>query len=77
MNTDAEYRVDMSRLPQPFLGRHTEWTDLYRFAWRLAARHIRRSRGRLHMDAATSVLSPLLHSKMTDGRWSRIFAIST
>jgi glycogen debranching enzyme len=53
MKTDAVVpSVDPSRLPVPFVARHPEWTDLCGFAWRLAATHIRRSRGRLHMDAA-------------------------
>lgn len=44
--------VDFSRLPQPFLSSHPEWVALHQFAWRLAARHIRETRGRRHMDAA-------------------------
>lgn len=42
--------VDLSKVPQPILADHPEWVDLYHFAWSLAAKHIRRSRGRLHMD---------------------------
>ena len=44
--------VDLSQLPQPVLSDHPEWVDLYHFAWRLAAQHIRVSMGRRHMDAA-------------------------
>ena len=47
-----KYEVEVSKLPQPVLGAHSEWVDLYHFAWRLAARNIRKSRGRWHMDAA-------------------------
>jgi hypothetical protein len=46
------YAVDFAMLPQPVLGEHPEWKELYRFAWRVAAKHIRKSRGRWHMDAA-------------------------
>ncbi len=46
------YPVAWDQLPQPLLGRHPEWVDLYHFAWKLAARNIRKSRGRWHMDAA-------------------------
>ncbi|NQU10900.1 hypothetical protein HQ590_08930 [bacterium] len=44
--------VDLGLLPRPFLNRHPDWVKLYEFAWRLAATHIRHSRGRWHMDAA-------------------------
>ena len=32
--------VDFDRLPQPFFGRHTAWSDLAAFAWRRAAAHV-------------------------------------
>ncbi len=47
-------QVDLSALPAPVLEGKPEWLALYDFAWRTAARHIRHSRGRDHMDAAWS-----------------------
>ncbi len=44
--------IDQTRLPMPFVETCPEWTDLCKFAWRLASTNIRHSRGRLHMDAA-------------------------
>ncbi len=44
--------VDFSRLPQPVAAAHPEWIELYHFAWRLAADHIRERQGRPYMDAA-------------------------
>ena len=44
--------INLSLLPQPFLSAHPEWVELYEFAWRVAARNVRFSRGRWHMDAA-------------------------
>lgn len=45
-----ENGIDFSRLPQPVLPAHPEWRQLWEFAWREAARHVRVSRGRRHMD---------------------------
>lgn len=45
-------RIYFSQLPQPVLGAHPEWVELYNQAWRLAAKHIRESRGRHYMDCA-------------------------
>ncbi len=45
-------KIDFERLPEPFVEGRPEWTNLCRFAWRTAAKNIRFSRGRLHMDAA-------------------------
>ncbi len=46
-------QVDFSRLPQPVLGGHPEWVELYHKAWRLAAAHIRTGKGGgAYMDAA-------------------------
>lgn len=44
--------VNQSLLPQPILADHPEWVDLHHFAWRIAARNVRFSRGRFHLDAA-------------------------
>ena len=44
--------IDLSKLPQPVLGEHAEWVELWDLAWRVASRNIRESRGRRHMDAA-------------------------
>ncbi len=52
MTTTPSKIVDVSQLPVPVLEGHPEWVELYRFAWGLAATHIRKSRGRHHMDAA-------------------------
>lgn len=46
--------IDFSRLPRPVVAEHPEWVALHDAAWRLAAGHIRRGRGRRHMDAAWS-----------------------
>ena len=50
MTTSAH--IDLSLLPQPFFGVHSEWADLHRFAWERASHHIRVTRGRRHMDVA-------------------------
>jgi len=52
VSEEIVHGVDLRRVPQPILGAHPEWADLHHFAWRLAAHHIRDSRGRRHMDAA-------------------------
>lgn len=44
--------ADLGALPVPILDCKPEWTALYEFAWRIAARNIRHTRGRDHMDAA-------------------------
>jgi hypothetical protein len=44
--------VDFSRLPQPILPSRQDWLELYDFSWKTAAKNIRMSRGRRHMDAA-------------------------
>ena len=49
---DTTFTVDFDRLPRPFFGKHKEWAELTDFAWRRAAAHVRKSRGRWHMDAA-------------------------
>lgn len=49
---DNTFTVDFDRLPRPFFGQHKAWAELAEFAWQRAATHIRKSRGRWHMDAA-------------------------
>ncbi|MHB0939552.1 MAG: MGH1-like glycoside hydrolase domain-containing protein [Armatimonadota bacterium] len=44
--------IDLSILPRPFLSAHPEWVELHDFCWRIAAKNVRFSRGRWHMDAA-------------------------
>lgn len=46
------FQVDFERLPKPFFGRHKAWSDLADFAWKRAAAHVRKSRGRWHMGVA-------------------------
>jgi len=48
----TSFPIDLSLLPQPFLSAHPEWVDLHHFCWRIAAKNVRFSRGRWHMDAA-------------------------
>lgn len=49
---DATDAVDFGRLPEPVLTEHPEWLDMWHLAWRLAARNIRLTHGRRHMDNA-------------------------
>lgn len=44
--------IDFNRLPQPIAADHPGWIELYDFAWRLAASHVRTRNGRAYMDAA-------------------------
>ena len=45
--------LDLSTLPEPILGDHPEWVDLYYKAWELGAEHVRElSDGRGYMDNA-------------------------
>ncbi|MFO7535099.1 MAG: trehalase family glycosidase [Kiritimatiellia bacterium] len=44
--------IDLTALPKPVLEGKPEWLALYDFAWRIAARNVRHSRGRDHLDAA-------------------------
>lgn len=52
MNKQTAPAVDRTQLPQPILPEHPEWIELYDFAWDLAARHVRTSRGKPHLDTA-------------------------
>ena len=45
--------LDQSKLPEPVLGSHPEWVDLYYKAWELCANHIRTlSCGRTYIGSA-------------------------
>ncbi len=44
--------VDLTKLPQPILPGRPDWMELYDFSWKTAAKNIRISHGRRHMDAA-------------------------
>jgi hypothetical protein len=44
--------VDLTKLPQPILPGRPDWLELYDFSWKTAARNIRISHGRRHMDVA-------------------------
>lgn len=50
--TTTPKAADLAALPVPVLDCKPEWLALYDFAWKTAARNIRHSRGRDHMDAA-------------------------
>jgi len=52
MSAEARFALDASRLPRPILGDHPEWVELHDFAWQVAARNVKQSRGRWHLDTA-------------------------